>query len=215
MSSPSTAASGVQPSRRRYDSPIRRKRTTETRERIVSAGSALAHKLLSWDWRELTFRAVAERAGVSERTVYRHFPSERELHDAVMHRLEEEAGVSYEDITIDRVSEVAGKVFASLSAFGVAPPTMDDPTFVDEDQRRRNALLGAVTDATPDWTDRERRAAAAILDVLWNVYSYERLITAWQLDGPQATQAIDWSIRLIVAAIRDGTGPGSRTGRRR
>ena len=58
------------------------------------------HEFDSWHWNALTFRAVAERAGVGERTVYRHFPTERHLHDAVMARLEEEAGVTYEDLEL-------------------------------------------------------------------------------------------------------------------
>jgi AcrR family transcriptional regulator len=48
-------------------------------------------ELPTWDWDGLTFRALAERAEVSERTVYRHFPTERKLHDAVMERREDEA----------------------------------------------------------------------------------------------------------------------------
>ena len=59
----------------------------ETRDRILDAGSALVHEFESWDWRPLTFRAVAERAGVGERTVYRHFATEQALHAAVMERL--------------------------------------------------------------------------------------------------------------------------------
>jgi len=42
---------------------------------VIAAGSELVRQLPSWDWREVTFRAVAERAGVGERTVYRHFPT--------------------------------------------------------------------------------------------------------------------------------------------
>ena len=98
MSEASRAPRAVQQSRRRYDTPIRRQRAADTRERIVTAGSELAHEFASWDWKALTFRAVAERAGVGERTVYRHFPTERHLHDAVMQRLEEEAGITYEGV---------------------------------------------------------------------------------------------------------------------
>src|SRR5262245_58672451 len=57
---------------RRYDSVVRRERAAQTRDRIVAAGSELAHEFASWDWKPLTFRAVADRAGVGERTVYRH-----------------------------------------------------------------------------------------------------------------------------------------------
>src|SRR5215471_9947932 len=110
---PDEAASLATP-RRRYNSPVRQQRAIETRNRIVAAGSALVHELPSWDWSGLTFRAVAERAGVGERTVYRHFPTERHLHDAVMQRLESEAGVSYEDVNLTNLAETTSRVFGSL-----------------------------------------------------------------------------------------------------
>ena len=71
-------------SRRTYDNRARQEKAAQTRERIVAAGSELVHDFDTWNWRDLTFKAVAERAGVGERTVYRHFPTERHLHDAVM-----------------------------------------------------------------------------------------------------------------------------------
>ena len=72
-----TSASGEQArsGRRPYESRLRQRQTAETRERVIAAGSELVRQLPSWDWREGTFRAVAERAGVGERTVYRHFPT--------------------------------------------------------------------------------------------------------------------------------------------
>ena len=68
-----------EPGRRRYDSPVRREQAVRTRQRIVDAGVALARELPVWDWRGLTFTAVAARASVGTRTVYRHFPTERDL----------------------------------------------------------------------------------------------------------------------------------------
>ena len=79
-------------SRRRYDSPVRRRRVAETRERIVTAGAELLHGFPIWNWDALTPRAVAEQAGVTERTVYRYFAGERELRDAVMERMEHDGG---------------------------------------------------------------------------------------------------------------------------
>ena len=64
--------------RRRYDSPVRRQRAAETRERIVAAGAAILHDHAVWNFDTLTVRGVAERAGVNERTVYRHFANERD-----------------------------------------------------------------------------------------------------------------------------------------
>jgi hypothetical protein len=53
--------------------------------------------------------------------------------------------------------------------------------------------------------------AAGLLDVLWSVMSYERLITAWDLAPEQATAAITWVIALVEAAIREGRGPGGES----
>ena len=139
-------------SRRTYDNRARQEKAAQTRERIVTAGSELVHGFDTWNWRDLTFRAVAERAGVGERTVYRHFPTERHLHDAVMQRLESEAGISYEDVDLANLAEVTGRVFASLQRFSVreSVEAPQDPTFVGVDVRRREALLRAVSAAAPD-----------------------------------------------------------------
>jgi len=193
-----------QPGRRRYDSPLRRRKAAETRECIVVAGAALVHTFQSWDWRELTFRAVAERAGVGESTVYRHFANEGALHDAVMQRLHEQAGVTYEGIALEEVADVAGRVFASLSSFAVSAyaPDRDDPSVTTADQTRRQALIAAVEAAAPGMTAEERRGVAGMLDVLWSVASYERLIVQWDMTPERATDVISKAISLVVDNVR-------------
>lgn len=211
--SSSAAADGA---RRRYDSPVRRRQAAETRERIVVAGSELVHEFDSWHWDALTFRAVAERAGVGERTVYRHFPTERHLHDSVMARLEEEAGVTYEGLDLAALPEIATRVFSSRRSFaarGIVEAS--DPLFVEVDQRRREALLIAVTDATPGWSETERSTIAALLDVVWSMPAYERLVGAWDLDGDDATDAITWLMSLLTDAIGGDTRPPSPRARGR
>lgn len=194
---------------RRYDSPVRRQQAAETRERIVAAGSELVHGFATWDWRELTFRAVAEQAGVGERTVYRHFPTERSLHDAVMQRLENEAGITYEDVDLDNLADVTGRIFGSLQRFTVRDSvrTPDDPTFAGVDARRRAALLRAVSAARPGWSDREQTTVAGLLDVLWNLPCYERLVGEWELSGTEATHAITWLMDKLLTAVSDDAPP--------
>jgi AcrR family transcriptional regulator len=195
--------------RRGYDSRVRQQKAAETRERIVTAGTELVHGFDSWNWRDLTFRAVAERAGVGERTVYRHFPTERHLHDAVMQRLESEAGVCYEDVDLTNLAEVTGRVFTSLQRFSVRPSVQapPDPTFVTVDHRRREALLRAVSEAAPQWSDADRRLVAGLLDVLWNLPSYERLVGEWSIDGGDATRAIGWLMDKVVRSIKHDQPP--------
>lgn len=207
--------------RRRYDSQVRRAQAAETRECILAAGSELAHRASRWDWTDLTARMIAAHAGISERTVYRHFPTERELHEALMRRLEQEAGISYEHISIDDLPEVASRLFAVLPSFAVPPVfAQRDPTFVASDQRRRDALVRAVTELAHTWPETERHMAAAMLDVLWTPLSYERLVTNWGFDTAGATHAVTWAIDVLIGALREGKRPQrkrgpAKTGKRR
>lgn len=199
--------SGAPRTRRAYDSPLRRQRAAETRERIVAAGAELLHGSPIWNWRALTARAVAERAGVNERTVYRHFAGERELRDAVLGRLEEEAGVELHGLTLEDVRTVTARMFEYVSSFPIEPRTPRDPTVVAANQRQRDALLKAVTDSAGGWSDADRTVAAAMLDVLWSVVSYERLVVDWDLDPKEAIRGITWVIGLVVGAVRHGPPP--------
>ena len=186
--------------RRSYESPVRRQGMEATRERIVTAGVELVRALQTWDWSGVTFRAVAERAGVGERTVYRHFPTERALRDAIMAGLARAAGVDYESVTLSTVAETAGQVFRSLAS--VAPtPTHGlalDPALVEADRQRREALLRAVAADRPELAEAQRVRLAAALDVLWGVESYERLVDRWGMEPEEATAVLAWMIEVVI-----------------
>jgi AcrR family transcriptional regulator len=204
------AGAGAEPQpRRRYDSAVRAQRATQTRERIVTEGAALARSqsAMAMDWKQLTFRAVAERARVSESTVYRHFANERRLHDAILQQLQDDAGVVYQGIVLDEVADVAGRVFAALSSFATPAgnPAGPDPTLSAADQERGQALRDALQAGAPHLTSGQREAAAGVLDVLWSPLSFERLSAQWRLSPQQATDAIGWVIGLVVRSVRDGT----------
>jgi AcrR family transcriptional regulator len=193
---------------RRYESPVRRQQALETRQRIIEAGCKLLRSSGIRDWRALTIRAVAERAGVNERTVYRYFGNERGLRDAVMNRLEEKAGIELDGMQLEDVAGFAARIFAHVSAYpGRSKPPLD-PTLSDASVRQKNALLTALAERTAGWTDAERTSVAALLDVFWNVATYERLVTDWELDVDRAIETVSWAIGLIEDAIGQGRRPG-------
>lgn len=199
--------------RRRYNSPLREQRSAETRERIVAAGAELVHGFAAWNWKELTFRAVGEKAGVSSRTVHRYYPTEKDLRDAVLQQLMQESGIQLDQLELDNFGEHAAQVFRYLTSFSATPETTaEDPTFAAIDRARRDAVLGAVSRATPDLPDEQRVMIAAMLDMLWDVPPYARLLTAWQLEPEQAIAATSWVAGLIRDALRDGRGPGDTHG---
>lgn len=153
---------------------------------------------------------MAQRAGITERTVYRYFASERALRDAVMAELEAEAGVDLAELTLDAFPAVAAQVLEFVSTFPLGPrATTDDPTLASTNRRQHEALRAAVAAATDEWSDHDRTVAAAMLDVLWSMGTYERLVADWQLDPTDAITAVTWTIELVREAIAQGRGPTS------
>jgi AcrR family transcriptional regulator len=187
--------------RRPYDSTLRRQRAAETRARIIAAGSELLHGSSVRDWQGLTIRAVAERAGVNERTVYRHFVNEQGLRDAVMHELEEDAGIDLRGMQLEDVAGITARIFAHVSTYPPDTRQPLDPTLLDAKQRQHESLLAAVVARAETWADADRALAAAVLDVLWSVASYERMVVDWQIDPAEATRGMSWVIGLVRQAI--------------
>jgi hypothetical protein len=133
-----------------------------------------------------------------------------------MQRLEESAGIDYEQVSVDTVADVSAHVFGSLKEF--ASPAVDvthvEPAFYEAFYRRRAALVRAVEKAAPDWSPAERRAATAVLDLLWDVTSYHRVVSSWHVEDDDAIAALGWAITLLTDAIAAGTSPLRREPKR-
>ncbi len=200
------STSEARPSRP-YDSTLRRERAAETRERILDAGSELIHRSSVRDWKKLTVRAVAERAGVNERTVYRYFGSERGLRDAMLHRNEQEAGIELEGMQLEDVATVAAQIFDHVCQYPREPRPPLDPTLVAAKDRQHQALLDAVASEVGQAPEAQQVTMAAVLDALWSVAAYERLVVDWEIDHARAVNGIAWVIGLVEAAMRKGGGP--------
>lgn len=191
--------------RRRYDSPVRREQAATTRSRIVRAGADLVQELASWDWRGITVAAVAARAGVHERTVFRHFPGEAELRREVAETLEREAGLG-EPPPFGDLPEAARRMYAFLSTVpGVNAPRSVDPALAAVEARRRGELAGAVEGT--GLADPAARRVAAVLDVLVAVPAYRRAVLAWGLSSEEAGAAAAWVTGLVVDAVERGEVP--------
>ena len=196
--------------RRPYDSPLRRRQAAETRRRILAAGTELLRDHGIWKWRAVTMRAVAERAGVNERTVYRHFDHERALREAVLDHLREDAGVHMEGIGFDELQDVTRRVFTHVASFATplhADPAGDEGSSAVAAGGQQRALLDALACHTDDWDDTARVGAAALVDVLWSTVAYGRLVTYWGMTPDAAADTLTWAVGLVQHAIRDGERP--------
>lgn len=172
---------------RNYDSS---RRQSQGRDRILEAALGLARQHSGWNWADITFKAVAEAADLSERTVYRHFPTQRDLHDAMLLRINQDASISYDDLSLAGVPEVVSRLFTSLSTFTPdlargAPPSA---AAIAMNRERMQALLRA---------SRDDARLAALLDVLWSNETFERLTAVWRMSTDEAVAAVTWAIGAL------------------
>lgn len=193
---------------RPYDSPLRRAQAASTRDRIIAAAYTLLRTSSIRNWRSLTIRAVAEEAGVNERTVYRHFSNERGLRDAVMEHMETTAGIDLTDLRLEGIAEVAERIFTHVSSFQREPKPPLPATLTEANLRQREALHDALAPWTSTWSPADAAAMAAVFDVLWSVGAYERLVADWQVDRDRAIGTLTWVIELVAEAVRQGRRPG-------
>jgi AcrR family transcriptional regulator len=191
---------------RAYNSASRRAQSAETRERIIGAAKKLLRKSSVRDWHSLTIRAVAQEAGVNERTVYRHFTDERGLRDAVMRDLERSAGIDLSDLELADIAGVAARIFDHVASYTFEKRPLD-PTMTEALLRQREALHDALEPWTTDWPAPASAAVAGLFDVLWSVGSFERLTVDWTLSAVEARDALTWLIRLVEEAVRSGRRP--------
>lgn len=188
---------------RRYESRLRQGRAEETKERIVAAAAELALEQPGWD--QVTVTAIAERAGVGRRTVYRHFESQAALQAAIEAHLWSESDIEYRDLGIDDLPEVATHVFARLEASAAKPWAVLPVAFPTVEQERRDGLRHAARQACEDaGSEIDPELVAAALEVIWQVPSFEILRRDWDLDEADAMAVLRWLHGLVERALGSG-----------
>lgn len=176
---------------RNYDSS---RRQSQGRVRILDAALGLARDRGGWSWDQITFKAVAAAAEVSERTVYRHFPTQRDLHEAILLRINEDAEISYVGLAPEAVPDVVDRLFRSLETFtpDLLARTHPSDAAIAMNKERMEALTRAYQgDAR----------LAALVDVLWSTDAYERLVLSWRMTTEEAVDAVTWALTALTALV--------------
>lgn len=187
---------------RSYRPDLRTKQSAATREAIVIALTAeLARTHETGE--ELSLSRVAAAAGVSQRTVYHHFPDRDAQLAAVTTHLDnvstESPPTSLGDLPLH----------AARIAYGMlASPSMLRAEVMLNKQRpkREAAIHRAIAKQTDAAT--ARLAGAAISAVLSPEVALH-LLDRGRLDPASAETAITWVVQIIVDAIRNGDVPAS------
>lgn len=189
-------------------------RAERSRERIMTA---LADVVAERGVSGFSVQEVADRAGVSHRTVYRHYDSREGLLDAYARwldeRLVESGGITgVEDAeSLPGGSATTFRLFDRLGALvealvvvslGTRSPVSRRDERTEEFRRAldRSGLLAHLSDADAELVTALIRTIAS--SNAWFLFRHEHGI-----DGQRAGRAVAWALRTLIEELRAGGGP--------
>src|SRR3954471_5333433 len=188
-------------STRPYTSPLRQRQTAETRAVILEA---LGAELAAGGLEEFSVARLARRAGVSERTVFRHFPTRETLLDGLSQWFNDRVGDFPDDVSAEAIPSTIAQVFADFDEHeSLARAVLASPGGRELRRHARAARLARLDAALAPTLDRavdpERAAAArALVFALCSARTWQAMRDEGGLDGAAAGRAVAHAIQLIL-----------------
>lgn len=196
---------------RRYSSVLRERQAAQTREMILDA---LIELLGERRVDEVTTRDIAASAGVSDRTVYRHFPDRDALLEGLSLRLQSPGGKNpaegfsgVDDFapTVIRLMTLLDEHHAAARAEAVF--NADPRRFASETQTNTRQFREAITEGFPELDEREQLRIAAVVRCLISSQAWLRMREEFGVPGTEAGPVVAWVIDTIFREIRSGNAP--------
>jgi AcrR family transcriptional regulator len=170
-----------------------------TRDRILDA----ALEVLASEPGALTIVAVAQEAGVTQRTIFRHFATREQLLEAVWPRMQARVNsrgfpTTAQDLIetprrlFPRFDEQQNLVIASVYSEGGREIRLKS------NDSRQAAMLACVDDALPDLPEPSKRRRAAVVQLINSAYAWSVLKDFWGLDGVEAGEAAAEAIAVLL-----------------
>jgi len=185
---------------RTYESPLRREQTAQTKERVLDAAVA---ELADGDG-DLTVPAVAQRAAVSLRTVYRHFPTKQALLLGVAERYQQRFGAPYLG-SLDELPAAAERMaqsFRTDEQLTRAVLRLDPAAVAPERAARLAALERTLEPVLVGRTPEERRRIVGVMYAAHGLLMWQTLRAYVGLDEEEAAAALRWVTGTLIEALR-------------
>lgn len=198
---------------RPYHSPLREEQARQTRDTILDALTAL---LADRRADEITTREIAERAGVSQPTVYRHFPDRTALLEGITERINEFATESdHGGYALESIDEVGPRIEWLFATSETIPVEMraeallnaDPRRFGDDTRRHSEEMLVLVAAEFPELRERQHVQLAGLLRCLGSSQSWLRMREEFGVPGVEAGPLMRWAIDTLIRAVRAGELP--------
>ena len=179
---------------------LREEYKEQTRVRIVES----AIDLVGESGEEpLTIAAVAARAGVTERTVYRHFERRDALIRAVWRRMQSKVASEGFPRSADALLQSPRKLFPRFDTAGeLIRASIHSPAGLDirmhSNAERTTAILASVRDALPELDEDALRRRAAIAQLINSAQGWDVLTRFWGMSGEEAGEAAAEALAILL-----------------
>lgn len=197
---------------------LRTRQTDLTRRVIVTA---LADLVIEGGVQAVSVREIAERAGVSQRTIYNHFPDRQALLDGLAQVIDEE--FSRFDIaepdTLDDFRDVMPGAFRALASNermvqAYVMLAIGARAQAGARQRRTERLAGILRRELPiDAGSGQVEAITGVMRLLFSATAFYQLTNDHGLAPDRAGRTIQWVLDLVIDELEAGRLPDLDTDR--
>ncbi len=191
---------------REYSSASRDQAKSDTRAAIVEA---VVKVILEEGVHAFTVQNVADKAGVSHRTVYRHFPSREGLLEGLSDALHESAlatGMSV-PTNVEEMRSHVGPLFDHFSrmqdamrASVIAAVALGYQTAMQ--RRSSSAVVDMLVAAHPRLPREELVEAAAVLRSIVSRYGWYVMRVDLALKPAQTSRAVTWAVGALLDDLK-------------
>lgn len=189
--------------RRSYSSALRDEQQELTRSRIMKA---VADLIRDGRIHGFTVEEVAQRAGVSYASVYRHFPTREKLLEEVYEWFQQDTNRPLLPDSLDALPSMVDSLVAyfeanadltqaaavAMTALGLVPKTQREH---DEEIQR------LVAEANPGLDPQEARVKAAVIRFLASSLAWAIFRQRFELEPDEISSALGWALQTLIREV--------------
>jgi AcrR family transcriptional regulator len=182
---------------------LREKQAAATREQILDQ----AYGLLVHDPDQpFSHEAIAARAGVGARTVYRYFPAQSDLYEALWLRVRKQAGTIFPSLEAQILPQIP-ILFGGFDCNEmVIRAVLESPAGHRIRERGapegRAAFSQSLAQLTAGMSGAQKRRVVAIFLAIYSAPFWDLLRRRGGLSGAEAIAAAEWAMSALIQALR-------------
>ena len=183
-----------------YTSPLRQRQKADTRSLILET---VERSLTNRSLGELSLATVAREAGITERTVYRHFATREQLLEATWAAVNDAIGVKDFPRTAEELIERPKKLFPAFEERGeVIRAMLASPQGRElrlrANKERQSAIRAAVKRARPNLREPALTRLCASVQLLCSAAGWATMTDYWGLDSAEAGRSASEAIAALL-----------------